>query len=74
LLLEALESAGRPATEAVVPMARLGEVTEAFLVSTGRHVQPIRLLGAHRLADCPGLRTRVAAEVWRDAFADALDP
>jgi branched-chain amino acid aminotransferase len=74
LLLEALDAAGRPATEAVVPMARLGEVTEAFLVSTGRHVQPIRLLGAHRLADCPGPRTRVAAEVWRDAYAATLDP
>lgn len=74
LLLEALDVAGRPATEAVVAMDRLGEVSEAFLVSTGRHVQPIRLLGEHRLDGCPGPRTRAAAEVWRDAYADAIDP
>jgi branched-chain amino acid aminotransferase len=74
LLLEALAAAGRPAVEAPVPMQRLDEVTEAFLVSTGRHVQPIRRIGERRLPSCPGPFTEVAAEVWRHAVAHTIDP
>ena len=57
LLLEALAAAGTPAAEATVPMSRLDEVTEAFLVSTGRHVQPIRRLDGRALPGCPGPAT-----------------
>lgn len=77
LLLEALMDAGAPAIEAAVPMARLGEVTEAFLVSTGRHVQPIRRVvtpsGDARTLG-PGPHTEHAARVWHAAFDDAVDP
>jgi hypothetical protein len=37
-------------------------------------VQPIRLLGEHRLDGCPGPHTRAAAQVWRVAYGDAVDP
>ena len=79
LLLEAMAAAGTPAHEAAVPMDRLPEVTEAFLVSTARHVQPVRgLLGATRsdlgLASAPGEHTRRAAQVWREAYGSVLDP
>lgn len=74
LLLEALDAHGTPAFEAAVPMARLGEVTEAFLVSTGRHVQPVRHLGDLDLGTVPGPHTRSAAAVWRSAFDHLIDP
>lgn len=74
LLLEATAAAGLEVTEAAVPMSRLGEVTEAFLLSTGRHVQPIRRFGDHELADCPGPHTEAAARVWREAYELAVDP
>jgi branched-chain amino acid aminotransferase len=74
LLLEALDAAGCPAHEAPVPMSALAEVSEAFLVSTGRHVQPIRRLGGRALDASPGPFTRRAAEVWHDAYDDAIDP
>lgn len=74
VLLEALAAEGTPATEATVPMARLGEVTEAFLVSTGRHVQPVRRLGEHLLAGCPGPHTLAAGAAWRRATAHTPDP
>lgn len=74
LLLEALADAGTPATESTVPMSRLGEVTEAFLASTGRHVQPIDRLGDRRLVGCPGPHTRHAAALWHATYDDAVDP
>lgn len=74
LLLEALADVGRPATEATTPMARLCDVTEAFLVSTGRHVQPVGRLGDLQLPACPGPRTTQAAAVWHAAYDDAVDP
>jgi branched-chain amino acid aminotransferase len=74
LLLEALEADGTPALEAVVPMSELDRVSEAFLVSTGRHVQPVRRLGERTLASCPGPHTLVAAAAWQHATALAVDP
>lgn len=79
LLLEALGAAGTPADEAAVPMDRLPDVTEAFLVSTARHVQPVRRLldapqGDLELSPAPGERTRHAARVWHDAYDRVLDP
>lgn len=74
LLLDALAAEGRPAIEADVPMTRLGEVEEAFLVSTGRHVQPIRHLGRRALSSCPGPLTRAAAAIWHDAYDGTVDP
>ena len=74
LLLEALAAAGTPAAEATVPMSRLDEVTEAFLVSTGRHVQPIRRLGGRALPGCPGPATSRAAQIWHEACDRAGDP
>ena len=74
VLLEALDAEGSPATEAMVPMARLGEVTEAFLVSTGRHVQPVWHLGDHVLPSCPGPHTLAASAVWQRATAHTTDP
>lgn len=79
LLLEALADAGTPAVEAEVPMSRVVDATEAFLVSTGRHVQPIRRVltasgDAQALAGCPGPHTEHAARVWHAAFDDAVNP
>lgn len=74
LLLEATAAAGVEVAETAVPMSRLGEVTEAFLVSTGRHVQPIRRIDGRALPHCPGPHTEAAARVWHDAYDDAVDP
>ncbi len=74
LLLEATAAAGVEVAETAVPMSRLGEVTEAFLVSTGRHVQPIRRIDNRALPHCPGPHTESAARVWHDAYDDAVDP
>ncbi|MFN7151102.1 MAG: aminotransferase class IV [Microthrixaceae bacterium] len=74
LLLEALDANDTPALEAAVPMARLAEVSEAFLVSTGRHVQPVRRLGELVLASCPGPHTLAAAARWNSAYGELTDP
>ncbi len=74
LLLEALAADGAAAVEAAVPMSELPGISEAFLVSTGRHVQPVRRFGALDLGDVPGPLTRRAAATWHAAYADAIDP
>lgn len=74
LLLEALAARDVPAVERAVPMAELGEVDEAFLVSTGRHVQPVSAIGDRALPACPGPLTRRARQVWVDAVRDVDDP
>ena len=67
LLLEALTAAGIAVSERSVPMTGLDRVTEAFLVSTGRHVQPIRRLGDRELIECPGPLTVRAHAAWSTA-------
>ncbi len=74
LLLEVLDDAGAAATEADTPIERWPEVDEAFLVSTGRHVQPISHIDGVALPLAPGPLTTAAARVWQDAYADAVDP
>lgn len=73
LLLEALEAAGSPATVEDVPMERLDDVEEMFLVSTARHVQPVARLDGRELV-CPGGLTAAASRVWHEAYDDAVDP
>jgi len=74
LLLDAMAAAGEPIIEATVQMSELDRVAEAFLLSTGRHVQPIRRFGERALPDCPGPLTQRAAQVWHDAYDAAVDP
>ena len=76
LLLEALvEHAPSLTVSALdVPLDALRSADEAFLVSTGRHVQPISTVDGQPLSQCPGPLTTAAAEVWRTAYADRLDP
>lgn len=64
LLLDALRAADVDVDERAVPMSQLSQVSEAFLVSTGRHVQPIRRLGNRLLAACPGPLTIAAHTAW----------
>ena len=60
------------------PLDVLRRADEAFLVSTGRHVQPISdILGEgldRALTECPGPVTRAARQVWVEAYEDHLDP
>ena len=76
LLVEALaaESSAPRISVRDVPIDALRSADEAFLVSTGRHVQPISAVDGHRLPGCPGPLTTAAADVWRTAYADRLDP
>lgn len=74
LLLEALAAAGAPAVEADVSISEWPDVDEAFLVSTGRHVQPVSHVDGRPLSACPGPLTAAAARIWAEAFADDLDP
>lgn len=61
-------------TEADIPMARLAAATEAFMVSTGREVQPVRAVDGRALPACPGPLTRWARSVWVDRYSGAVDP
>lgn len=74
LLLEALAVAGVPAVEAALPVGALAASSEAFLVSTGRHVQPISHVDGSALPTAPGPLTERAAQIWDHAFTDAVDP
>lgn len=74
LLLEALADAGTPATEVDTPIDLWPEVDEAFLVSTGRHVQPISHVDGVPLPDTPGPLTQRAARIWHDTYAQVIDP
>jgi branched-chain amino acid aminotransferase len=55
--------------EGSYPLADLHGASEAFLASTVREVQAVSAVDETRLADCPGRRTREAAE----AFSAILD-
>ena len=62
-----------------VPIDALRTTSEAFLVSTGREVQPIRAVDGVALASCPGPLTSAARSSWVAAYgpscsADRLDP
>ncbi len=80
LLLETLESdvPERLVAERDEPIEVLQRADEAFLVSTGRHVQPIsRVLGDgldRPMPECPGPVTTAARDVWVGAYEDRLDP
>lgn len=55
--------------EADVPMAALDDVSEMFLVSTGREVQPVHRVDGRALPACPGPHTAAARATWLDAIA-----
>ena len=74
LLLDALERHGVAVAETDLPLAALAGSSEAFLVSTSRHVQPISHVDDRALTACPGPFTLLAAEAWRADYADAVDP
>lgn len=77
LLLEELAHAGIPAVEADLPMSALGAITEMFLTSTGREVQPVATLDGRVLPGAPGPFTVRARQVWLEAFGPGsarLDP
>ncbi|TQN32151.1 branched-chain amino acid aminotransferase [Haloactinospora alba] len=67
-----LEWAG--GTEADIPLPALSTASEAFLVSTGRDVQPIRSVDRKNLANAPGPVTREAMEVFTRRSAADMDP
>ncbi len=74
LLLEALEAEGWAASQRPVPISRLVDADEAFLVSTTRHVQPIRAVDGVALRSCPGPMTRRAASIWAERVRPHDDP
>lgn len=74
LLIEALRDAGVAVTETPLRLEALGAADEAFLVSTTRHVQPVRRVDGTPLTACPGTLTTAAWEVWRRAYGEVLDP
>jgi branched-chain amino acid aminotransferase len=61
------------AVEADVPIAALAEVTEAFLTSTGRDVQPIAHVDGRALG-APGPQSRAAADAFAALVAGTPDP
>ena len=50
--------------EGVVPVTALASTAEAFLISTGRAVQPIRSIDGRALRPTPGPLTQQASEAW----------
>jgi branched-chain amino acid aminotransferase len=69
-----LELLGAAAVEEDVPMERFGEATEAFLVSTGREVQPVRAVDGRTLPSGPGPHTAAAREAWVAAYGRPDSP
>jgi len=61
------------AVEIDEPIELLGEVEEAFLVSTTRDVQPIELIDGRVLA-APGPHTKRAMEIWAKNESRDTDP
>ncbi len=57
-----------------VPMERLPEITEAFLTSTGRDVQPILAIDDRTVSVEPGPITLKAMAVFAERSADDQDP
>lgn len=57
-----------------LPMAELAGVSEAFLTSTGRDVQPIRAIDGRALPSAPGPVTAKAMTVFAERGAADLDP
>ncbi|MEZ5268656.1 MAG: hypothetical protein R2789_08870 [Microthrixaceae bacterium] len=68
LLLRALRDRGETVRELALPLSVLGECSEAFLVSTGREVQPIGVLDSRSMAPTPGPLTSMAMDTWDDAY------
>ena len=68
LVLEALAAAGVAAIEHDVPIDRLGDADEVFLVSTGRDVQPVRSVDGRPLPACPGPLTERAGRLWDGSY------
>ena len=68
LLLRALRDRGETVRELALPLSVLGECSEAFLVSTGREVQPIGVLDSRSMAPTPGPLTSMAMDAWDDAY------
>ncbi|MFI6299926.1 aminotransferase class IV [Nonomuraea sp. NPDC050790] len=62
------------AEEADVPLGALYEAEEAFLTSTTRDVQPIRLVDQTALPVAPGPITSKAMQVFAERAAGDLDP
>ncbi|MFG3436842.1 aminotransferase class IV [Nonomuraea sp. NPDC047897] len=60
--------------EADVPLSALYEAEEAFLTSTTRDVQPIRLVDDRELPAAPGPVTAEAMRVFAERSAADLDP
>ncbi|WP_116244519.1 aminotransferase class IV [Nocardiopsis sp. FIRDI 009] len=57
-----------------VPMERLPEVSEAFLTSTGRDVQPILRVDGREISSGPGPITTKARSVFLERAAADIDP
>jgi branched-chain amino acid aminotransferase len=57
-----------------VPLQGLYGADEAFLTSTTRDIQPIRLVDGRALAAAPGPVTRKAMEIFAARSADGMDP
>lgn len=64
LLLDALADRGVDVSEEPLPHTVISQTSEAFLVSTGREVQPIAAVDGHDLEHAPGPLTRAAMEAW----------
>jgi len=62
------------ASEANLEVERLREVTEAFLTSTTRGVQPIGMIDGVALPDCPGPVTKGALAAYDELLASTTEP
>lgn len=69
-----IEIGGDRVVERAVAASALGAATEAFLTSTTRAVQPIRLVDGRPLPQCPGPRTRELAQAFAHLMVRDLDP
>lgn len=74
LLLEASAGTSHELTERTMSMHDLDRADELALVSTGRHLQPVRSIDGRALARVDGPAIRALRRSFHDAYADVLDP
>lgn len=71
LLIEALGVAGAEVGQVPLPVDALRTADEAFLVSTGREVQPISTVDGEPLRAAPGPLTQRAMDAWDASYGFA---
>lgn len=74
LVIELATALDIPVRESSIPIAQWSHATEAFLTSTTRDIQPIRVIDSTTLPKAPGPLTARLISQWHERQAVTVDP